>query len=40
MLKYGKKAITDDMKIKAAEALAGYVKEVDADHILPDALDK
>lgn len=40
VLKYGKKAITDDMKIKAAEALAGYVKEVDADHILPDALDK
>ena len=28
------------MKIKAAEALASYVKEVDADHILPDALDK
>lgn len=40
MLKYGKKSITDEMKIKAAEALASYVKEVDADHILPDALDK
>ena len=40
VLKYGKKAITDEMKIKAAEALANYVKEVDADHILPDALDK
>ncbi len=40
VLKYGKKSITDAMKIKAAEALASYVKEVDADHILPDALDK
>ncbi len=40
VLKYGKKSITDEMKIKAAEALASYVKEVDADHILPDALDK
>jgi malate dehydrogenase (oxaloacetate-decarboxylating) len=40
VLKYGKKAITDEMKLKAAEALASYVKEVDADHILPDALDK
>ena len=40
VLRYGKKSITDAMKIRAAEALANYVKEVDADHILPDALDK
>ena len=40
VLRYGKKSITDAMKIRAAEALANYVKGVDADHILPDALDK
>lgn len=40
VLKYGKKAITDDMKIRAAEALAGYVKDPTADAILPNPLDK
>jgi malate dehydrogenase (oxaloacetate-decarboxylating) len=40
VLKYGKKAITDDMKIAAAEALSSAVKNPDDDHILPDALDK
>gem|GEM_PF-2445028 len=40
MLKYGKKKITDEMKIAAAEALASAVKNPDDTHILPDALDK
>lgn len=40
VLKYGKKAITDDMKIRAAEALASYVKNPDDNNILPNALDK
>ncbi len=36
------KIITDEMKIKAAEALAGYLKksELDPDKILPSVLDK
>jgi malate dehydrogenase (oxaloacetate-decarboxylating) len=40
VLKYGKKKITDEMKIAAAEALASAVKSPDDTHILPDALDK
>ena len=40
VLKYGKKKITDEMKICAAEALASYVKSPDDEHILPDPLDK
>lgn len=40
VLKYGKKKITDEMKIRAAEALASAVKNPDDAHILPDALDK
>lgn len=40
VLKYGKKAITDEMKIAAAEALAAYVKNPTDTNILPDALDK
>lgn len=40
VLKYGKKQITDTMKIAAAEALASYVTNPDDEHILPDALDK
>lgn len=40
VLKYGKKAITDDMKIRAAEALANYVVNPDENNILPNALDK
>jgi len=40
VLKYNKRMITDDMKIRAAEALASYVKNPTEDNILPDALDK
>lgn len=40
VLKYGKKKITDEMKIAAAEALASAVISPDDTHILPDALDK
>ena len=40
VLKYGKREITDDMKIRAAEAIAGYIKNPDAENILPNALDK
>jgi malate dehydrogenase (oxaloacetate-decarboxylating) len=40
VLKYRKKAITDEMKIAAAEALANYVVNPDDEHILPDTLDK
>lgn len=40
VLKYGKKKITDEMKVRAAEALANVVKNPDDTHILPDALDK
>lgn len=39
-LRYGKKAITDTMKIRAAEALAAYVQHPDEEHVLPDPLDK
>ena len=40
MLKYGKKKITDAMKIRAAEALASAVAYPSENSILPDALDK
>lgn len=40
VLKYGKKAITDEMKIRAAEALASYIKNPTEDNILPNPLDK
>ncbi len=40
VLKYGKKQITDSMKIRAAETLASYVKNPTDQNILPDALDK
>lgn len=34
------KDITNDMLIKAAEALAGHINNPDKDHILPDPLDR
>ena len=40
VLKYGKKKITDEMKIRAAEALASAVEHPSESSILPDALDK
>jgi malate dehydrogenase (oxaloacetate-decarboxylating) len=40
VLRYGKKKITDEMKIKAAEALAGAVENLSDDSILPNPLDK
>ena len=40
VLKYGKKQITDEMKMRAAETLASYVISPDDEHILPDPLDK
>lgn len=40
VLKYGKKQITDDMKLRAAEALASYVTNPHEENILPNALDK
>ena len=40
VLKYGKKQITEEMKIKAAEAIAGYIQNQSADEILPNPLDK
>lgn len=40
VLRYHKKQITDDMKIRAAEALASYIQNPTEDNILPDALDK
>ncbi len=36
----GVPAITDEMKLAAAEALAALVSDPDADHIIPDVLDK
>jgi malate dehydrogenase (oxaloacetate-decarboxylating) len=39
VLKYGKKKITDDMKIQAAEALANYVKGPSEDMIIPWPFD-
>lgn len=32
--------ITDDMKIRAALAIAGYIENPDEDNILPNPLDK
>ncbi len=40
VLRYGKKKITDEMKIRAAEALASAVENPSETAILPDALDK
>ena len=40
VLRYGKKQITDAMKIRAAEALASCITHPTDDNILPDALDK
>lgn len=40
VLKYRKKQITDEMKIRAAEALAAYVKDPSEENILPNPLDK
>jgi malate dehydrogenase (oxaloacetate-decarboxylating) len=40
VLKYGKRAITDEMKIRAAEALASYIENPTEDNILPNPLDK
>lgn len=39
VLKYGKKKITDEMKIRAAEALAGYVVNPTADMVIPGPFD-
>ena len=39
VLKYGKKRITDEMKIRAAEALASYVKNPTEDMIIPGPFD-
>lgn len=39
VLKYGKKKITDEMKIAAAEALASYVKNPTRDQIIPGPFD-
>ena len=36
----GVPTITDDMKLAAAEALAALVESPDAEHIIPDVLDK
>jgi malate dehydrogenase (oxaloacetate-decarboxylating) len=40
VLRYGKKKITDKMKIAAAVALASVVQNPDENHILPDPFDK
>lgn len=40
VLKYRKTKITDDMKIRAAEAIASYIKNPNEDEILPNPLDK
>lgn len=40
VLKYNKKQITDEMKIKAAEAIANYITNPNEDQILPNPLDK
>ncbi len=39
VLKYGKKKITDEMKIRAAEALASYVKNPSEDMVIPGPFD-
>lgn len=40
VFRYGKKSVTDEMKLAAAYALASSVTHLDEDHILPDPLDK
>ena len=40
VLKYGKRKITDKMKLAAAIALAGAVKNPTEDMVIPNALDK
>lgn len=40
VLKYRKKAITEEMKMAAAHALANYIENPDEDHVLPNPLDK
>lgn len=40
VLESGKKKITDGMKLAVARALADYVTEPTADHIIPNPLDK
>ena len=40
VLKYGKKQITDEMKIKAAEAIAACVTNPTADEVIPNPFDK
>ncbi len=40
VLQYGKKKITDEMKIKAAEAIAQCVQNPTADEVIPNAFDK
>lgn len=40
VLRYHKKEITDEMKIRASEALASYIQNPTEDMILPDPLDK
>lgn len=40
VLKYWKKQITEEMKIKAAEAIASYISSPSEDQILPNPLDK
>ena len=39
-LAYKIQDITDEHKLKASQALADYVTDLDVDHILPDTLDK
>lgn len=40
VLQYGKKQITDEMKIAAAEAIASCVENPTADTVIPDPFDK
>ena len=40
VLASGKKQITDEMKLKAAKALASAVKDPREDMVIPNALDK
>ncbi len=40
VLRYRKREITDDMKIRAATAIADYIKNPSTDEILPNPLDK
>ena len=40
VFRYGKKEITDEMKLKAAKALADIVENPTSDQIIPDIFDK